>query len=57
MYEFKGCHADFGLRGYMLLRTEILKGLRWPGSSRTEDRGSLKGRVTIQLSGLHAEVP
>jgi hypothetical protein len=25
LYEFKGCHADFGLRGDMLLRTELLK--------------------------------
>jgi hypothetical protein len=27
LYEFKGCHADFGLRGDMFLRTEILKDL------------------------------
>ncbi len=27
LYEFKGCHANFGLRGDMLLRTEILKDL------------------------------
>jgi hypothetical protein len=24
LYEFKGCHADFGLRDDMLVRTEIL---------------------------------
>ncbi len=36
LYEFKGCRADFGLRGDMLLRTEISKDL--DGQDRVEQK-------------------
>lgn len=36
LYEFKGSHADFRLKGDMLLRTEILKDL--DGHNRVEQK-------------------